>query len=340
MSKKSQERLIESVIEMGICVKCGACSGYCPYMKYYDGRVIIVDRCNLENGRCELVCPMLSLGDLAVDEERPIGDYRDILIARARDESIRGNAQYGGVVSALLVYLLEKGLVKSAVLTTKGDNLSPKGILVKQRDGVIDCSGSRYSASGALECLNMAIKDGEKGISVVGLPCQMKAIDGIRATHDAWDEKNLSLKIGLFCTWALDYRNFHSFLVEKLGIAEQIMGFDITPPPEQIFKVFVQGRGIDIPLDEVRPFVQSGCNLCDDMTSERADISVGAVEGKEGWNTVIIRTDKGAEVMDMAIKDGILETDEMPEDKFSHLREASLNKKIRAENNRNQMGKR
>ena len=54
------------------------------------------------------------------------------------------------------------------------------------------------------------------------------------------------------------------------------------------------------------------CGYCFDMTSEFADISVGSVEGLEGWNTVIIRTENGAELMDMAKAKGKVDTSTLP----------------------------
>jgi coenzyme F420 hydrogenase subunit beta len=66
------------------------------------------------------------------------------------------------------------------------------------------------------------------------------------------------------------------------------------------------------------------------MTSESSDISVGTVEGKEGWNTVLIRTAKGDELISRAEESGIIETLNFPEDKLAHLKEASLLKKRRA----------
>ena len=72
------------------------------------------------------------------------------------------------------------------------------------------------------------------------------------------------------------------------------------------------------------------CTYCLDMTSEFADISVGSVEGIEGWNTVIIRTDAGAELMETAKAKGKLEIDNLPGENLAHLKEAALLKKKRA----------
>ncbi|HYQ61316.1 MAG TPA: Coenzyme F420 hydrogenase/dehydrogenase, beta subunit C-terminal domain, partial [Desulfatiglandales bacterium] len=54
------------------------------------------------------------------------------------------------------------------------------------------------------------------------------------------------------------------------------------------------------------------------------------VEGKEGWNTVIVRTAMGEDLLRMAKKARIIETKSLPKDHLNHLIEASLLKKRRA----------
>jgi coenzyme F420 hydrogenase subunit beta len=56
---------------------------------------------------------------------------------------------------------------------------------------------------------------------------------------------------------------------------------------------------------------------------------VGTVEGEEGWNTVIVRTARGDDLLRRAESKGVLETRAYPEDKWSHLKEASILKKRR-----------
>ena len=50
------------------------------------------------------------------------------------------------------------------------------------------------------------------------------------------------------------------------------------------------------------------------MTAELSDISVGTVEGKEGWNTVIVRTAMGENLLKRAKKAGLIETRSLPKD--------------------------
>ena len=70
------------------------------------------------------------------------------------------------------------------------------------------------------------------------------------------------------------------------------------------------------------------------MTAETADISVGNAEAQEGWNTVLIRTDRGNELVKRALEKGWIETGDLSEKSFKHLKEASENKRKRGEDQR------
>ncbi|MFH0813564.1 MAG: Coenzyme F420 hydrogenase/dehydrogenase, beta subunit C-terminal domain [Pseudomonadota bacterium] len=336
---EGQELLITNVLDRGICIRCGACVGLCPYFDYFDGKVVVLDRCQAETWRCLQVCPRAdhegASPGIRVQDRSPgdkIGSYQNIFMARAMDENVRRKAQYGGVASTLIMYALNKGDILSAVLTDSGGSVSPNGKLVKKSAEVLDCSGSRYTAAGALSVLNRAIKAGEGNIGVVGLPCQMEALRRLRFMKPDGEERyaRVSLKIGLFCTWALDYRQFNTFL-QRIDIEGQRRKYDIPPPPAEKFIIQSEKSVQEFPLSDIRPLVQKGCALCQDMTAEWADISIGAAEGFEEWNTVLMRTDVGADLIRNAVQEGWLETKELPERNIKHLKEASRFKWQRGE---------
>lgn len=335
MSQKTQNRLIEEVIEKGICVACGACLGLCPYFHYFDGKVVVMDRCSSDRGRCVQLCPQVDLADTAFDQMiangndiTEIGSYKKIVMARSLDEEIGKRAQYGGVVSSLLTHALEKGIIQSAILTDAGGEYAPSGKITRSRSSIIDCAGSRYTASAGLEALNAAINAGERKLGVVGLPCQMEALARMKLMDPDGKEqaRRITLRIGLFCTWALDYRSLFAHL-KKAGLKGPISKYDIPPPPARVFQVLTENGGREFPLDDVRPFIKKGCSLCLDMTAEWADISVGTVEGLDGWNTVILRTSGGLQLMEKAIEDSVVEVDDLSRGNLKHLREASIAKK-------------
>jgi coenzyme F420 hydrogenase subunit beta len=66
------------------------------------------------------------------------------------------------------------------------------------------------------------------------------------------------------------------------------------------------------------------------MTSELSDLSVGTVEGLNGWNTVIVRSDRGEALVEGCEREGTIEVQVLPEENLRHLKDASLLKKRRA----------
>jgi len=260
-----------------------------------------------------------------------MGNYQAIWLARATDEEIREKSQYGGVVSALILYALQKEMISSAVLTDRGGPFAPEGRLVNRRSDVLDCAGSRYAASGSLSVLNRAIQEGHSGLGVVGLPCQMEALARMgRIQPDGKERASaISLRIGLFCTWALDYGRLEAYL-RRHDVAGPILKSDIPPPPAEVFQVKTETGWVDFPLSDIRTMVQKGCSLCEDMTAEHSDLSVGTAEGHIGWNTVMVRSDSGRSLLDGAVEEGWIETADVPLQNFEHLKEAARNKRKRA----------
>jgi coenzyme F420 hydrogenase subunit beta len=336
---EGQKGLEQKVLSKNMCAACGACLSLCPYLKSRQGKVVKLDDCDLTTGRCYAYCPRsqvdwegLQARMFGTDyQDIEIGSARKILIARANDSVWKGKVQTGGVVSALIDFALKEGIIHSAVLTQREADLLPHGRIVSERGQVLSCSGSSYISGVTLEALNLGPWKGEERIGVVGLPCQILALAKMKDSNLPTQTpiERVVLRIGLFCTWALDYKPFKRFLEDRFG-NQPIQKLDITPPPERLLKVWVGDQVQEIPLDEIRAFIRPSCRVCPDMTSEFADLSVGTVEGMADWNTVIVRTERGEELLNRAIKAGIIESRPLPEETLAHLKEASQLKKQRA----------
>jgi len=159
----------------------------------------------------------------------------------------------------------------------------------------------------------------------------MEALARMRLMRPDGNERAeaVALRIGLFCTWAIDYSQLEAYLIRQ-EVEAPLLKFDIPPPPSEQFKVLTAGGWTHFPLSDVRQMVQNGCSVCEDMTAEQADISVGTVEGQEGWNTVIVRTDTGSQLVKRAVEEGWLETGRLPDENLDHLKEAARKKRERA----------
>jgi len=330
--------LMEEVLNRDLCIGCGACVDLCPYFKTYKGQTTMIFPCTLSQGRCYAFCPKadLDLSELSTTirgkpyDGSPLGYYENVIIAKAGEKMNQGPFQSGGTVSALMTYALKTGIIDAAVLTDR-NGLTPVVELVTEANEVTRFSSSKYIASPTLAGVNQGATQGFTEIGVVGTPCQMMALAKMSTNPMNSDDflDPVALKIGLFCTWALDAKKLTAFLKDRLDISK-IKGMDIPPPPAEILVLNMGTETIDIPLDEVRPLVPNTCRVCPDMTSEWSDVSVGVLEGKPDLNTLIVRTPKGREVIDNAIREGFLQVDEMPKENLEHLQTAAANKKKRA----------
>ena len=336
---KGPQDLDKEVIKADLCTLCGACVGLCPYFRAYRGRIVLMDNCNLSQGRCYFFCPRTSSDLEAVNQalfgERYPGDslgtHRQVTMAKSLDKNALAKGQYGGVVSALMALALKKKMIDRAVLTQRGKELLSSGTLAQNKRQVLACAGSNYIASPTLEAFNRGVQGPSQKIGVVGIPCQVLAMGKMRVNplENKSQIEKLQLVIGLFCTWALAYQETLQFLKKDYPI-EKIGKMDIPPPPANILQLQLPEGTKSISLDHIRKFVRPTCSLCLDMTAEFSDLSVGAVEGIPGWNTVIVRTAKGQELLEGARKAGMIEVTEVPRANLKHLQEASLLKKKRA----------
>lgn len=338
MEIKGPQDLEKEVIKADLCTLCGACIGLCPYFRAYKGKVVLLDNCNLSQGRCYSFCPRTSTNLETIHQETfqnaypadALGIYQEILIARALDQKTLSLTQYGGLTSTLIFLAFKKGMIDGAVLTRRGKDILSEGILVKSEEEVLRCAGSNYIASPTLQALNR-VANGYKNLAIVGIPCQVLAVRKMQLSplNDKEYLKNPTLVIGLFCTWALSYREFFGFLKNRYPISK-IGKMDIPPPPANVFQIDFPEKKESIPLDLIRPFIRPTCHVCLDMTAEFADLSVGAAEGIPGWNTVIVRSLRGKKILEEAKGEKLIETAELPQPNLTHLKEAALLKKKRA----------
>lgn len=309
-------------------------------MQSWKGKLVKLDNCDLADGRCFAHCPRTQV-DLETLHQKvfgqsylniEIGLFRQVKMARPSVLSLRQKAQTAGVVSTLMEFALKEGFIDAAVLTHRDLDHLPRGSVIRRPDEILSCAGSSYVAAPTLQALNQGPWEDKERIGVVGTPCQVLAIRkmSVSPLKRTPQIDRVALIIGLFCTWALTYEPFMKYLKNRVNGGE-IRKLDITPPPERLLKVITDDDHVwDVPLDEIRPFIRTTCGICLDMTSEFSDLSVGTVEGIQGWSTVIIRSDLGEEILSRAEAAGLIESQPLPEENFKHLKEASLLKKKRA----------
>lgn len=336
--------LDSQVIQEGLCTGCGACQGLCPYWDSVEGRTIAYFDCVRTDGRCQRFCPRMptdleSLRKAAFPQETVIdgiGPFRAILLARAADPQIRAGAQHGGVVTALCELALQEGLIDAAALTHAQHTLDPEGELVTDPAKVRACSGSTYQIPPTLSVVNRALQEGRyQKIGIVGTPC--KTLAAYKMMYGTPPEgyasvDGIALVIGLFCGWGLDWDGIRD-LAGRHADSDSICHMDIPPSKYHSLQITDSSGMISVDLDEVVPLVREACHYCADMSCEFADISVGGARSADGWevdkkwNQVIVRSERGAELIKLARRKGVLEFKEIPDGAVEKLQNACLGKR-------------
>jgi coenzyme F420 hydrogenase subunit beta len=248
------------------------------------------------------------------------GPILDIWEGYATDPQIRFRGSSGGIASALSLYCLEKeGMY--GVLQIGPDSVSPlKNMTVLSRSSkeILSRTGSRYSP--ASPCDSLALIESAPGKCVfIGKPCDMAGVRKAQQLSPALD-RNVGLSIGIFCAGTPSTQGTLDLLAE------------MKVKPDNVEEIRYRGKGwpgkFSVKLNgEEQPrelltymdawgFVQKyrpyRCFLCPDGTSEFADISCGdpwyrqIEEGEQGYSLVLVRTEKGRQILHGALKAGYI----------------------------------
>ncbi|HNX28941.1 MAG TPA: Coenzyme F420 hydrogenase/dehydrogenase, beta subunit C-terminal domain [Syntrophomonadaceae bacterium] len=322
--------LKNDVFVSSVCALCGACLDWCPYIANIEDHLVMRFDCYVADGRCYSVCPRTFTDWQAISDrylpDTPknieIGPYYKVYKVKA-SQGINGQ-QDGGTVSNLVKTVMEDELAETVLLTGTDDHITPEPFLVENPGDIEKAAGSRFLASPGLRKIIEAQEKKVQKLAVVGRPCQIQALRKLGYNQSNEKPPMEVISIGLFCMWSLGW-DFKEYLAKEFP-GEKVLRMGI---PQHGFVVTTDKGEHNLPLDEVKRYIKPGCSYCLDMTSELADISVGAFEAEEGWNTVIVRSQKGQELFSKAVDKGYLICEDYPEDELNRLKGASIGKKNR-----------
>ena len=154
----------------------------------------------------------------------------------------------------------------------------------------------------------------EHRIAMVGTPCEIMAASKLQHYTDS----PIDVKLGLFCMENFSYKYFGNLLEEYDLTMNDIEKFRIEKG--FVFLFLKNKETVKIPLSEAKRIIRKNCNICVELTSETSDISIGSIGSDDGWSTVIIRTEKGEEIIDGAIEQKFIEAKELTDPQFQLLK--------------------
>ncbi len=331
-----------------VCCYCGACAAFIPDFEKYREEEVVWDKgcggsastgfcfsfcprtfaaCRL----CEEECPRKDYGvcdfspNTSSPEERILAYYEDIVIARARDVSLRVGPN-SGAITAMLCGALDEGFIDAAVIATRTEDWRAEPFVATTPAEVVRGVGPKYTACPSVKGLWEAIDRGYENIAMVGTGCNIEAVRRLQALHmPALELDRVKVLIGLFCTEAFWHRDLVRFLAARDIDIRAVEKFYVMGGN---FIVETVDSDFSIPTRELAACVRDTCHLCEDFTAQLADISAGSSGSPEGWTSLIIRTGGGRELVEVATAAGAIETKPMDEAGIEKMKRLAFRKKM------------
>ena len=317
------KRTVEITKESGLCCSCGICKGACPKgcIKYQrkDGMyypIIDSDKC-IKCGICYDICPGLTHKYEGVDSlDAVTGTCIYSCNAWSNNPQIRHVSASGGCISSLIVKLLES---KTYDIATSVDTynyreqvksiLIDTGVLLNEYDKT-SYPKSRYLPISHEDVTRFVLANRDKKIIFIGTSC------AVRGFLNVIDKFNLNrdnyLLIGLFCDKVFNYNiydYFNNFTEEGNLSSLHFKNKDSGGWPGNMKLFMSDGTEKFVDFSERMKmkeyFMPERCLYCVDKVNVMADISIGdnfteLGSSKLGSNSVIIRTQRGAEAWALA----------------------------------------
>lgn len=331
--------LFNEVVRANHCMMCGACVASCPINVLnvnVNEEPVIKGPCAACQV-CYYSCPRLELpldeieqylfGRTRKPEEESLGIYRNVYSARALDDEIWHAGQDGGTVIALMTHALQIGMIdcfattdftqsNSVFVLGSGMPLKTVPVVGDTAADLLRTAGSKYTHGGVLGVFSDASTSYPNGkVGLVALPCELQGLwrmytsmQGTVKFGGSWIRGGRpTLTIGLFCSKVYTHDKLvNEFIKNKHGIDPSKVTRTVVK--RNRFKVYVGSEMmLDVSIKELEPYMSHPCQYCIDYVAELADISVGAIGSKDGWTTVIVRSELGQKLLDSAIGAKVIE---------------------------------
>lgn len=334
-------RGIADVAAKHLCLGCGTCAsvqpeavrmvddlrqGRRPLVLHVEGRPVSTDA-------ALAACPGVRLEH---DRRRPSrgeipelfdawGPVLEVWEGWASDPEIRFRGSSGGAATALALHAVEAGGMHGVLHIRAREDVPylNETVLSTSRAQLVAATGSRYAPASPCDRLDL-VENAPAPSVLIGKPCDVEGAAKARAMRPALDQK-LGATIAMFCA-GTPSTDATLQMARQLGVTD----------PASIREVRYRGNGwpgmAEVAVhgeadgqrqmtyaqswgDILQRHRQWRCYVCPDHTGEFADIAVGdpwytpPVPGDPGRSLVLVRTERGRQLVRAALDAGALELD-------------------------------
>lgn len=307
-----------------LCAGCGACAGRLPdalhmaeggggFPRPHATRALTA----AEDADFKTYCPGYgqdrAQGDAPDD---PLwGPFVNMYSGWATDPDLRHRAASGGALSAVLVYLLQSGMVDAVWQTAAAIDPPQANRAVVSTDAaeVLAAAGSRYAPSSPLAGLPKALASGMR-YAFVGKPCDAAALRAL-ASRDAKIAACFPVILSFFCAGVPSAAGGRALLAAMGADPAQVTGFRYRGMgwPGKAVATLADGSTREMTYHDswgliLSRHVQNRCKICADGTGGAADLAFGdawqadaagypVFDDAAGQSLIVTRTPLGTEIL-------------------------------------------
>jgi coenzyme F420 hydrogenase subunit beta len=312
---------IQQVVQHDLCISCGACAvAAADPVDFVERKGIFVpDGKVLKDTNLLKYCPgkgyeIIKMGQdcwgKATEYDIDIGRYKSFVAARSTSSEVCKNASSGGVITAILLHLLDSGSVSGAVVTKfeyGKHGPTPVSYIARNKSELLDSQGSKYCPVVNLKCIS-AVKDFDGTVAWVGTPCQIAGLR-LRMQDDQQLRKKIKFTVANFCGGFRDYREARRLVALCGETFKDVTDFRYRGGGQPGFMRVKTREGNVYKLPYPDYAKKTGytklkrCRLCVDATGELADFSCGDawiprfLATGEPWSIIIMRSEAAMDII-------------------------------------------
>ncbi|KGF73400.1 hypothetical protein DO97_20175 [Neosynechococcus sphagnicola sy1] len=276
-----------------LCSECGLCDTY--YIHYVKTACAFLNQqvAELEaqaHGRSR---------NLEHPDDWYFGVHQQMVAARKTDP-IPG-AQWTGIVSSIAIQMLNRGQVEGVVCVqnTDTDRFQPQPILARTPEEILAARVNKPTLSPNLSVLEQIEQSGMKRLLVIGVGCQIQALRAV--------EQQLGLEklyvLGTPCVDNVTRAGLQKFLETTSRSPETVVHYEFMQDFRVHFK-HEDGSVETVPFfglktNQLKDVFAPSCMTCFDYVNSLADLVVGYMGAPFGWQWIVVRNQRGQEMLDL-----------------------------------------
>lgn len=340
---------IQQVVKNNLCMGCGLCSidQAVHGMEYAKKNDCLVPK-NLDisvDSLANSVCPGKGYEIKRTAEELfakdakyslPLGYVHSLYATHSNSNDVLRNASSGGIITQLLLFLIEKKIVDYVSVTQfvcNPDGVHTRTFLTCDREEILKAQGSKYCPVN-FESLLEELHQKNGRVAIMATPCVLAGFRKIERENPDYFKSKIIFHISNFCggyksfqnikrlaeIHKVDYHNLQEFRFRGEGQPGSLKFVERTGKTASTpYPLYVGLNGYSKMLR---------CHLCPDATGELADIACGDAwipkyqKDKNTWSMVICRNKTATELIKEMQEESVIVSESVSEE------EVELSQKI------------